>query len=132
MGAVTIFRFYVICYFHFTLRAPQVCYILEFLLYISSLGMIIPLHLSYIYVCIDMFDMFVYLIMMSVLICLCMLYNIIFGYTSPGYFVLHLSVAWVIPPLHQCYIYVGINMFMHVIYMVTAICLCTLYGMILG
>ena len=70
-------------------------------------------------------EIFVHLIMVSVLLCLCMLYIIIVGYTSSWYFVLYLSCGWVIAPLSHCYIYVCITMFVHVIYMVNVICLCT-------
>ena len=55
-------------------------------------------------------------------LCLCMLHNLIVGYTSSWYFVLYLYYAWVIPPLHNCYMCVYINMFVNVIPMVTAIC----------
>ena len=51
----------------------------------------------------------------------CMLYNIIVFCTSPCYFVLYLSGAWVIPSLHHFYICVCINMFVNVIKTVTAI-----------
>ena len=76
--------------------------------------------------------MFVHCIPVSVLLCLCMLYNIIVGYNSSWYFVLYLSWEWFIPPLRHCYIYVCINMFVNVIYMVNVIFLCTSYNLILG
>ena len=69
---------------------------------------------------------------LSVFLCLCMLYNLTVGYTSPWYFVLYLSFVWIIPPLRHCYICVCINMFLNVIYMVTVICLCTSYNPLLG
>ena len=70
--------------------------------------------------------------MVSVLLCLCMLYNIIIGYTSYWYFVLYLPCAWFVPPLRHCYICVFIHLYVNVIYMVTAICLCTSYNLLLG
>ena len=70
-------------------------------------------------------DMFVHLITVSVFLWLCMLYNLIAGYTSSWYSVIYLSCAWVIPPLHHAYIYVCINMFMSIISIFIAICLCT-------
>ena len=76
--------------------------------------------------------MFVHFIPVSVFLCLCMLYNIIVGYTLSWYFVLYLSYAWVIPPLHYCYICDCINMFVNVISMVNAICLCTSCVLLLG
>ena len=76
--------------------------------------------------------MFVHIITVSALLCLCMLYNLIFRYTSSWYFVLYISCAWFIPSLHHCYICVCINMFVGVIFMFTEICLCTSYNLILG
>ena len=76
--------------------------------------------------------MFVNLIPVSVLLCSCMLYNIIVGYNSYYYFVLYLSCTCVVPPLRHCYLYVYINVFVNVISMVTAICLCTSYDLLLG
>ena len=115
------------------------------MLYISCTGVILSLHLNYIcfcilcvrYVCASYngvnIDMFVHLITVSVLLCLCMSYNIMVVYTSLWYFILYLSGAWVIPPLRHCYIYAGINMFVHDIYIFfTVICLCTSYDIILG
>ena len=69
--------------------------------------------------------MFVHIIMLSVFLYLCMLYNLNVGYTSSWYFVLYLCGACVSPPLSHCYICVCINMCVHVISMVTSICLCT-------
>ena len=76
--------------------------------------------------------MFVHIITVSILLCLCMLYHLIVSYTSPWHFVLYLPCAWVIPQLINCYICVDINIFVHVIYMVTEIFFCTSYGMLLG
>ena len=73
-----------------------------------------------------------HLITVSILLCLCMLHNITVGYNSSCYFVSYLSWAYVITPLHICYICVCINMFVNVIYMVTVICLCTSYNPLLG
>ena len=69
--------------------------------------------------------------MVYVLLCLFMLHNLIFTYTSSWYFVLYISFVWVNPSLRNCYICVCINMFVNVIYMVTAICLCSSYDMLL-
>ena len=77
-------------------------------------------------------DIFVHIITLSVFLCLFMLYNLIVGNNSSWYFFLYLSCSWVITPLHHCYICVCINIFLNVIYMVTAIGLCTSYDMILG
>ena len=77
-------------------------------------------------------DMFVHLITVSVLLCLWMLYNLPIGYTSYWYFVISISDAYISPPLrHRC-ICVCINVFVSVISMVTAKCLCTSYNLILG
>ena len=76
--------------------------------------------------------MLVHVITVSVLLCLCILYNLIVAYTSPWYFFPYFSCAWVIPPLRHCYICDGINMFVNVTYMVTAICFFTLYDKLLG
>ena len=98
-------------------------------IHISGEGFIPPLHLNYNGVCVDIF---VNLIMVSILLCLCMLYNLIFGYTSYWYFVLYLPCAWVVPTLHHCYICVYINLVVKVISMVTEIYFCNSYGLILG
>ena len=76
--------------------------------------------------------MFVHLIMVSILLCLCMLYNITVGYTLSWYFVLYLSGAYVSPPLNHCYICVRIDIIVNVTYMVTVIYLCTSYSMLIG
>ena len=109
--------------------SPSLPCIGDFVRYISDEGFILPLHLNYICVCIDMF---LHLIMLSVLLCLCMLYNITVVYTLSWYFVLYLSCAYVIPPLSHCYIFFCINMLVNVISMVTAIFLCTSYDPLLG
>ena len=67
--------------------------------------------------------MFVHIITVSVLLCFCMLYNIIVGNISSCYFVLYLSCAWIIPPLCHCCTCVCINMSMDVISLVTVISL---------
>ena len=77
-------------------------------------------------------DMSVHLITLSVLLFLCMLYNLTVGYTSSLYFVIYISCAYVISSLRHCYICVCINMVVNVIYMVTVICLCTSYYPLLG
>ena len=77
-------------------------------------------------------DIFVNIITVSVLLCLCMLYDIIVGYNLSCYFVLYLSNEWVVPPLWNCCICVFINMFVNVIPMVTVRCLCTSYDLLLG
>ena len=88
-----------------------------------------PLQINYICVYIDIF---VHLITVSVLLCLCILYHLFFGYTSYWYFVLYLSCVYVSPPLRHCYICVCINIFVNVISMVTAIFLCTSYNWLLS
>ena len=108
--------------------SPSLLCIRNFVIYISGEGFILTLNLNYICVCIDMF---VHHIKVYVLICLCMLYNLIVGYNSYWYF-LYLSCACFIPLLRHFYICVCINLFVNIISMVTAICLCTLYKMLLG
>ena len=76
--------------------------------------------------------MFVHLITVFVLLYFFMLYNLIVFYTSPWYFVLYISCEWVVLPLHHCYICVCMNIFVNVIYMVTAICWCTSYDILVG
>ena len=122
MGAVNVSMFQVICLCisHFAL--PKSISPENFVLYIYGEIFILPLHLNYICVCIDMF---VNIIMVSVFLCLCILYYLIVGYTSSWYFVLYLPCAWVVPPLSHWYICVGITLVLNVISMVTAICLCT-------
>ena len=44
------------------------------------------------------------------------MFNIIISYTSPWYFVLYLSYAWVIPPLRHCYICVWLLRYVRVIH----------------
>ena len=115
---------------HFTTLFPWVCLVLVIIYkYISSELCILPLHLNYIYV---FTDMFVHLITVSVLLFLCMLYNIIVGYNLSWCFVITLSCACVITPLSHCYICVCIDMFVSFISMATSICLCNSYNMILG
>ena len=97
--------------------------------YISCPGVILSPQLNYIWVFIYMF---LHHITVYVLLCLCMLHNIIFGYTSFWNFVLYLSCAWVIPPLHHFYMCVCIHMFVNIRSMDTAICFCTSYDLLLG
>ena len=96
----------------------------------------VTIYMIFLYVCASYngvcIDTFVYLITVSVLSWLCMLYNITAGYTSSWYFVLYLSSAYFIPPLRHGYICVCVNMFVNVISMVTAICLCNSYNPLLG
>ena len=101
---------------------PSLPCIGNFVINISGEEFILPMHLSYIYVRIDMF---VNPLMMSILLYLCMLYNLTIGYTSYWYCVIYLPGAYISPPLRHCYICIYINMFVNVISMVTAICLCT-------
>ena len=54
-------------------------------------------------------DMFVHTIIVSLLLYMCMLYNIIVVYTSSWYFSIYCE--WVIPPLRHCYICFCVNMF---------------------
>ena len=102
---------------YFTKCFPQVCLVLEILFctfpvkdlfchctWIISAFLLI-FFASYKGVCIDMF---VHLITVSVLLCLSLLYNLIFGYTSSWCFVLYLLYAWFITALYHCYICVCI------------------------
>ena len=80
---------------HFTKWFPRVCLVLGFLLYIFMVESlfchctwIISAFVSYNGVCMDMF---VNVITVSVLLCFCMLYNLIVSYTSFWCFVLYLS-----------------------------------------
>ena len=73
-----------------------------------------------------------HIITVSILLCLCVVYNLTVGHTSSWYFVLYLSGAYVIPPLRHGYISVYINIFVNIIPMVTAIRLCTSYNLLLG
>ena len=73
-----------------------------------------------------------HIITVSVLLCLCVVYNITVVRNSSWYFVLYLSGAYIIPLLRHVYICVCINIFVNVIPMVTAINLCTSYNLILG
>ena len=84
---------------------------------------------SYNGVCIDTC---VHLITVSVLLGLCMLYNIIVGYNSTWHFVLYISCVWFIPLLNHCYKCVCINMFVNIISMATSICFCISYDLLLG
>ena len=111
------------------MSSPSLFCIRKFVINNSCPWEIIPLHLNHNGVCIDMF---VHIILVSELLCLCMLYNIIVGYTSSWYFILYCSREWVNPPLRHCYLYVCINISVNVISMVNAICLCTSYYMLLG
>ena len=77
-------------------------------------------------------DMFVHLITVSVLLCLCVVYNLNVVHTSSWYFVLYLSSSYIISPLLHVYICVCINMFVNIIPLVTAIRLCTSYNILLG
>ena len=135
---------YVICLCIYTMCSPSMFCIENFVIYICCLGVILTMHLNYIFVCIDTFymfvhlinsvciDSFVHIITVSVFLCLCTLYNLIVGYTSPWYFVLYFSCAWVIPSLRKYYIFFVISIFVYVIYMGTVICLCSRYDMLLG
>ena len=80
------------------MHSPSLFCIGKFVIYISDEVFILPLHLNYIYVCIVMFvhfyngaciDMLVHLIMVYVLLCICMLYNLNVGYTSYWCFILY-------------------------------------------
>ena len=96
MGEVTISMFYVICLciLHYALPKSffhwKVCYI-----YFLSRVNFSNSPKLYLFLC----WFFLHLIMVSVLLYLCMLYNRIVGYTSTWYFVLYLLCAWIIPPL---------------------------------
>ena len=108
----------------------KVCYIVPFQgdsstapkLYMCFCWYIWYVCASYNGVCIDIF---VHLITVSVLLCLCMLYNLIFGYT-------YISCEWIIPPLRHFYICVLIHIFVNFISMINVICLCTSYYPLLG
>ena len=79
----------------YSMLSPSLFCIVKCVICISCPGVILPLHLNYICVFIDMF---VRLINVSVLLCLCMLYNIIFGYNSPWFF-------FYISPMHGLFHY---------------------------
>ena len=108
---------------------PSLFCLWVFVVYNYGEGFILPLHLNYIWV---FMDMFVHPIIFYVLLCLCMLYIIIVGYTSSWYFVLYISCAWFIPPLNHCYKCVYINILVNVIYMVNVIFLYNSYILLLG
>ena len=83
MVEVNISMFYIICLFILHNALPEPVFIGGFVLYISFTGLVMPLQLHYIYVCIDVC---VHIIKIYMLIFLCMLYNIISGCTSYGLF----------------------------------------------
>ena len=116
-----------VCAFYTMLSLSQFC-IGKFDIYISCVGVILPLELNYTFVSIDMF---VHHITVSELICLYMLNKPIIGCTSSWYLPLYLSCARVILPLLCCYICVWIRMFVNIISMFNAICLCTLRDILL-
>ena len=103
---------------------PGSVFIWDFVIYIPCLGVILPLHLNYIYICIDIC---VRHIMGSALIYLCMLSNIIFGCTSYWVFfpiyILHIGYSSTVLLLHskmywyvcKCYIYVYYDMLVYFI-----------------
>ena len=70
---------------------PSLLCLGNFPVYISSEGVILPLHLNYICIFIDMFE---HHIMASIFLCLIMLYNLIIGCTSPWEFY-HISTLCV-------------------------------------
>ena len=110
------------------MRSPSLFCIGKIVMCISFAGLILPLHLNYIW---GFIDMFLHIITVSVLLYLCMLYNIIVGYTSSWVF-LYFSCARVITPLHHCYICICIHILVNIIYMVTTIFLFTSYYSLLG
>ena len=78
LGAVTISMLYVIRLYILHNLLPESALSWEVSYIYFRAGVILPLHLKYICVCIDMF---VNHKMVSELLCLCMLYNIIVGCT---------------------------------------------------
>ena len=62
--------------------SPSLPCIENFVIYIYGELFILPLHLNYNGICIDMF---VHIITVSIFLSLCMLYSLIFGYTSSWY-----------------------------------------------
>ena len=125
-----------ICSFY-TKRSPSIFYIGKFGVYflsssdsLTSPELCLRFYWYILYVCAYYNGVcsyiFVHMITVSVFLCLCMLHNLIAVYTSIWYFVLYVSCAWFVLRLHHCYVWVGINMFVNVISMVTVICFCTL------
>ena len=111
------------------MRSPSLIYLGEFVIYISCAGVILPLQLNYINVCIDIF---LHHITVSEFICLCMLYYIIVGCTSSKVFFLSFSHVWVIILLCGYYICIFINIFVNIISMSTEIFLWTLFNILFG
>ena len=111
---------------HFTKYLPWVCLVLGILLYIYPVKDLFCqcnwfILWLYWYVCAYYnsvcIDMFLYLITVSVLLCLWMLHNIIVGYNHSWYSVIYLPCAWVVLPLRHFYICVCTNLVVNVIYM---------------
>ena len=101
----------------------------KFIIYISCAGVILPLRLYYICVCINMF---VNSISMFAAICLCMVYNIIirctaYSVSSPLYIVcvVYSNTAMLLHICSNSYVCEVISLF-------TAICFCTLHHLLLG
>ena len=117
-----------VCEFY-TMRSPILFCLGKFVAYISYYGVILPIHLNYIWVFIYMF---VHHTTMSTLICLFMLYNLIVGCNLSWIFPLYLSYVWDIIPLYCNYIHNCINIFVNVISIFTEICWCYLYDLNLG
>ena len=80
LGAVTIYSLYAIHLWIYTIRSLTIFFLVIIYIYTSCAGVILPLHLYYICACIVIF---LHNITVSTLTCLCMLYNIIIGCTSP-------------------------------------------------
>ena len=90
---------------HYTL--PKYVFLGNFVIYLYYAWVILSLCIHYICAFIDMF---MHIILVSVLKFLCMLYNILIGCTSSWVFFLSLSYARVILPLNCRYMCVHINM----------------------
>ena len=103
-----------VCEFY-TTRYPMIFRLGKFVIYIYCAGVIMPLHLNYICIYVDIF---VNHITVSALICFLMLYNIIIGCTSYWGFCTIFLLLMVYPTtalslhlrlnkyFHECYIYV--------------------------
>ena len=111
------------------MRSPSLFCLRVFVTYIYCSGAIIPLHLNYIFPCIDMF---VHHVMVSELIYLCMVYYLIVSCTSSWLFcpisVLCKGYSFTVLLLHSS----CINMYFYVIYMFTVVCWCTSNNLLLG
>ena len=110
---------------HFTKWFPRVCLVLGiFYIYLRwriYYATAPELYWRYYwYVCASYNGVCIYMFLhnttLSILLCLCMLYNLTVGYTSSWYSVIYPPCAWVVPPLNHFYICVCINLVVNFIY----------------